>query len=204
MISLETSDILVVDDMQENLSILTWLLTRSGYHVRSVLSGELALKAVQEAVPDLILLDIVLPGIDGFEVCRQLKASEKTKDVPIIFLSALDDTAEKVKAFEIGGVDYQTKPFHAEEVRVRVATHLMLRKMYKTLQEKNLQLQEALDKVKTLKGLLPICAQCKKIRDDQGYWKQLEHYIEQHSDALFTHGLCPDCLQKLYDEEQSG
>lgn len=196
-------NILIVDDSPENLNVLTCMLSKHGYQVRPAISGELALKAVRKAPPDLILLDIMMaPGIDGYEVCRRLKASEQTRDIPVIFISALHDTANKVSAFDAGGVDYITKPFRIEEVLARINTHLALRNLQKHVEEKNAQLAEVLANVKTLRGLLPICASCKKIRDDQGYWKQLEEYIENHSEALFSHGLCPDCAEKLYADQQ--
>lgn len=195
-------NILIVDDTPENLTVLTRMLAEQGYLVRPAISGELALKAVKTSPPDLILLDIMMnPGIDGYEVCRQLKADQTTHDIPILFMSALHETVNKVKAFEFGGVDYITKPFQVEEVLARVKTHLALRNLQKHLEEKNAQLEDALARVKTLRGLLPICARCKKIRDDQGYWKQLEDYIENHSEALFSHGLCPECMETLYGEQ---
>lgn len=196
-------NVLIVDDSPENLSVLTRMLSEQGYQVRPAISGELALKAIRKAPPDLILLDIMMtPGIDGYEVCRQLKSSDQTHDIPIVFMSALHDTVNKVKAFEVGGVDYITKPFQIEEVLARVNTHLALRNLQKHLEEKNAQLEEALANVKTLRGLLPICANCKKIRDDHGYWKQIEVYIESHSDALFSHGLCPECANALYADQE--
>lgn len=194
------TDILIVDDTPENLTVLTQMLAQQGYRVHPAISGKIALKAALNAPPDLILLDIVMPDMDGYEVCRQLKNHKKTHDIPILFMSALHETTDKVKAFELGGIDYITKPFQEEEVLARVRTHIALHNLQKRLEEKNAQLQEALDKVKTLKGLLPICASCKKIRDDKGYWNRLEEYIESHSDALFSHGLCPECLEKLYCE----
>ncbi|GAK52023.1 two-component response receiver and regulator protein [Candidatus Moduliflexus flocculans] len=200
MIRFDAYNILVVDDTPENLELLTQILAMQGYHVRPAINGQVALHTIQATPPDLILLDIIMPGIDGFEICRQVKANPDTHDIPVIFISALDDAENKIKAFEVGGVDYISKPFYPEEVNARVATHLALREMYRELQEKTAQMQEALDNVKTLSGLLPICASCKKIRDDHGYWTQLEKYIERHSDALFSHGLCPDCLRKFYAE----
>lgn len=196
-------NILIVDDSPENLSVLTRMLSEQGYQVRPAISGELALKAVRKSPPDLILLDIMMaPGIDGYEVCRQLKNDTLTHDIPIVFMSALHDIPNKISAFEAGGVDYITKPFQIEEVLARVNTHLALRNLQKHLEEKNAQLEEALANVKTLRGLLPICANCKKVRDDHGYWKQIEVYIESHSNALFSHGLCPDCADKLYADQE--
>ncbi|MDM8554574.1 response regulator [Desulfococcaceae bacterium HSG7] len=136
------NDVLIVDDTPENLKILMQILTEQGYLVRPVLNGELALQVVQKAIPDLILLDILMPGTDGYEVCRRLKAKERTRNIPIIFISALDETMDKVKAFDLGGVDYITKPFQAEEVLARVKTHLNLRNMQIQMQAQNQQLRQ--------------------------------------------------------------
>jgi len=135
-------NILIVDDIKENLRILSSILTEQGYQVRPALSGQLALTAVQESPPDLVLLDIMMPGLDGYEVCRRLKANEQTQDIPVIFISALDEVFDKMTAFSIGGVDYITKPFQIEEVLARVYTHLALRNMRQKLKSKNEQLQE--------------------------------------------------------------
>ncbi|MEA5467967.1 adenylate/guanylate cyclase domain-containing protein [Spirulina sp. 06S082] len=140
--SLETSsgDILAVDDAPNNLRILSSLLSKKGYRVRSVISGEMALKAAQSAPPDLILLDINLPRMDGYEVCQKLKDNEITRDIPVIFISALSDVLDKVKAFAVGGVDYITKPFQFAEVVVRVENQLRLRRLQKELELQNTQL----------------------------------------------------------------
>ena len=124
------NDILIIDDTPENLTILLQILTQQGYQVRPALSGEIALKAVQEEIPDLILLDIMMPEMNGFEVCSKLKSDIRTQNIPIIFISALGDTEDKVRGFQAGGVDYISKPFHAAEVLARVKTHLALRNMY--------------------------------------------------------------------------
>ncbi|MEW5958532.1 MAG: response regulator, partial [Chloroflexota bacterium] len=118
------NNILIVDDMPANLKVLAVMLAEQGHQVRPALSGQLALTAVQEAPPDLILLDVAMPDMDGYEVCRQLKADEQTAAIPIIFISARDETEDKVKALTLGGVDYITKPFQVEEVLSRVNTHL--------------------------------------------------------------------------------
>ncbi|WP_204103513.1 MULTISPECIES: adenylate/guanylate cyclase domain-containing protein [Spirulina sp. CCY15215] len=140
--SFETSsgDILAIDDVPNNLRILSSLLSQKGYKVRSVISGEMALKAAQSAPPDLILLDINLPRMDGYEVCQKLKQNEITRDIPVIFISALSDVLDKVKAFAVGGVDYITKPFQFAEVVVRVENQLRLRRLQKELESQNTQL----------------------------------------------------------------
>lgn len=121
------ASVLVVDDTVENLRLLSNLLNEHGYEARPVTTGKQALQAVEHDPPDLILLDISMPEMDGYEVCRRLKASALSKDIPVIFLTALTETAHKVRAFEAGGVDYITKPFQVDEVLARVATHLALR-----------------------------------------------------------------------------
>jgi len=127
-------DILIVDDMPDNLRLLSTMLTCYGYQVRKAINGQLALQGAQISPPDLILLDINMPKMNGYQVCEKLKLSEKTKDIPVIFISALDDVMEKVKAFEVGGVDYITKPFQIEEVLARVQNQLSLRLLQSQLQ----------------------------------------------------------------------
>jgi len=140
LIEPDKSNILIVDDTPENLKTLTAILSERGYQARPVLSGEVALTAARKKAPDLILLDIRMPGMDGYEVCRQLKQDERTRDIPVIFISALEEVRDKIKAFEAGGQDYVTKPFQAEEVLARVETHLALYHLQKKLGERNTQL----------------------------------------------------------------
>ena len=137
-------DVLIVDDTPANLRLLSQMLAEHGYHVRPVPDGPLALAAVQAEPPDLILLDIRKPGMNGYEVCEHLKAGAQTCDVPIIFISALGATQDKVRAFTVGGVDYVTKPFQVEEVLARVETHLALRKLQKQLQDANRKMAQEL------------------------------------------------------------
>jgi len=137
-------NILVVDDTPANLRLLSGMLAEQGYKVRSVINGKMALTAAQAAPPDLILLDINMPEMNGYEVCERLKADQATRDIPIIFISALDATEDKVKAFTVGGLDYITKPFQFEEVLARVETHLALRKLQKRLQDANMRFEQEL------------------------------------------------------------
>ncbi|MEH2155870.1 hybrid sensor histidine kinase/response regulator [Nostoc sp.] len=142
-------NILVVDDTPDNLRLLSAMLTAQGFEVRKALNGKMALTACQMVLPDVILLDINMPGMDGYEVCQQLKADDKTCEVPVIFISALDDVVDKVKAFDVGGVDYIAKPFHGAEVVLRIENQINLRLLQVKLQEKNFLLQQALDNLKT-------------------------------------------------------
>jgi two-component system sensor histidine kinase/response regulator len=135
-------NILVVDDTPANLQLLTTMLKERGYKVRPVPSGELALRAIHSSPPDLILLDVTMPGMDGYEVCARIKADAALRDIPILFISALNETSDKVRAFHAGGVDYVTKPFQLEEVEARVRTHLELRRKTAELERSYAQLQQ--------------------------------------------------------------
>lgn len=136
-------DILVVDDTMVNLRILTEMLAAQGYKVRPVTSGPQALQAAAAIAPDLVLLDINMPGMDGYEVCQRLKAEPDTRDVPVIFMSARDEVLDKIRAFEVGGVDYVTKPFHLEELLARVSTHVSLRALQRQLEDARLLAESA-------------------------------------------------------------
>jgi sigma-B regulation protein RsbU (phosphoserine phosphatase) len=137
-------DVLIVDDTPANLRLLSKMLGEHGYHVRPVLDGSLALAAARAEPPDVILLDIRMPGMDGYRVCEQLKADARTRQIPVIFISALGATQDKVRAFAVGGVDYITKPLQVEEVLARVETHLALRRLQKQLQDANRKMEREL------------------------------------------------------------
>jgi CheY-like chemotaxis protein len=192
--------VLIVDDDPANLELLFQHLSQAGYRVLVAETGQLALERAELAQPEAILLDVMMPGMDGFETCRRLKQQATTHAIPVIFMTALADTADKVKGFAAGGVDYVTKPFQPEELLARVQAHTTVYLLQKELRRKNSELEAALSQVKRLSGLLPICASCKKIRDDQGYWQDVAVYIQDHSEAELSHGLCADCAKRLYPE----
>lgn len=146
-------NILVVDDVQENLRLMVGILKSSGYKVRPVTSGPLALEAAKKMPPDLILLDINMPGMNGYEVCEQLKTIPDLADIPVIFLSALNEMEDKVKAFKVGGVDYVTKPFQFEEVHARVECQLKLRQLRLNLETRNRDLAESNAKLREAERL---------------------------------------------------
>ncbi|MCU0567799.1 MAG: response regulator [Oculatellaceae cyanobacterium Prado106] len=155
------ADILVVDDTPDNLRLLVKILTEQGYKVRPIPSGKLALTAAQRTPPDLILLDINMPEMNGYTVCQQLKADARTRHIPVIFLSAMNEVFDKVQAFRVGGVDYITKPFQVEEAIARIQTHLAIRALQHNLQEqqqrlqdKNQELEETLQKLQTTQAHL--------------------------------------------------
>ena len=135
------ANILIVDDVEDNLEILDDLLTFDGHNVQTVRSGEAALQRVRESRPDLILLDILMPEMDGFEVCTLLKADERTKDIPVVFVSSMANIEYKVKGFKVGGVDYINKPFHHAEILVRINTHITMLRLRKHLEEQNAELE---------------------------------------------------------------
>lgn len=196
---MERQKILIVDDTPENLHLLYRTL-RNEYYLFGATSGREALAIAASHRPDLILLDIMMPEMDGYEVCRRLKSSEELKDIPVLFLTALSEYNDELRGLEIGAVDYITKPFKTAVVKRRIETHLALKRKTDQLARSNAELREALENVRALSGLLPICSKCKKIRDDQGYWKHVETYISLHSDVLFSHGYCPECATKAMDD----
>jgi len=179
--------VLIVDDNAQNLRFLGKMMAENGYEPAMARSGAQALEFVLKEKPELILLDIMMPEMDGYEVCKELKSDKFTAHIPVIFLTAKTEIDDLVKGFEVGAVDYVTKPFKSAELLARIKTHI--------------ELKRAREEIQTLRGIIPICARCKKIRDDEGFWKQIEIYIEKHSDAMFSHGLCPDCSNDIYGNE---
>lgn len=196
---MDKQKLLLVDDVPENLHVLYQTL-KDEYDVRSVTSGVACLHVAESLLPDLILLDVMMPEMDGFAVCKRLKESEKLSDIPVIFLTALAEDFNEVRGFEVGAVDYILKPFKPLVVKKRVETQLTIKNQRDLLIKSNNELNEALDKIKVLSGLVPICMYCKKIRDDDGFWNHLESYISEHSNILFSHGMCPECGEKVVSE----
>ena len=194
------SKILIVDDIQENVQILAELLSEK-YRTYFALGGAEALKLVEMIHPDLILLDVMMPDIDGYKVCRLLKENETLRQIPVIFLTSMDRPEEELKGLALGAADYIIKPFNPQLVLQRVGIHIELKLQRDLLKKRNQELEEALVQIKVLKGIIPICSSCKKIRDDAGYWQQVEDYISKHSDVLFSHGICDDCLKSLYPDQ---
>ena len=151
------------------------------------MNAEEAFDLLEKEKPELILLDVMMPAMDGFETARIIRQSPGLKNIPIIFLTSLNETEDIIKGFDAGGVDYVTKPFNPPELLARIRTHI--------------ELKRAREEINTLHGLLPICVQCKKIRDKAGNWQKIETYISERSEAEFTHGMCPECMRKLYPPE---
>ena len=148
----------------------------------------------------MIILDIIMPVMSGYEVLRNLKQNASLKEIPVIFITALNQEDQETRGLTLGAVDYIPKPFNAAIVKLRVRTQLELKLQRDVLIHRNEELQKALAKIKTLSGLLPICASCKKIRDDQGYWTQLESYISEHSGGRIH----PWLLSGMHEKTVSG
>jgi CheY-like chemotaxis protein len=169
-----SSTILVVDDIPENVEILARQLTRRGYKVQRAANGTLALQAARQTPPDLVLLDINMPGLSGFEVAAQFKQDKALREIPVIFLSALEETADKVRAFESGGVDYVTKPFQFDEVEARISTHLKLRRLQLELAERNRAFEAANHELRRLEALRANLAAASKFGMWWTYYQQFD------------------------------
>ena len=200
MKTLYSSSVLVVDDTRINVDLLVLLLQKMNYIVCVAESGKEALQKIATNPPDLVLLDIMMPEMDGYETCRRIKSNPLSKHIPIIFITALNETKDKMKGFEVGGVDFITKPFEVQEVLARVKAQLTIQHLHRTLAAKNSELEKALAEVKSLQGIVPICSKCKKIRNDDGFWQRVEQYVSERTGAKFSHGYCPSCLQSEIDK----
>jgi DNA-binding response OmpR family regulator len=151
--------------------------------------------------PQLALLDWQMPGMDGLEVCRKVRAHPAMNSIYLVIATVRQSQQDVLAGFEAGANDYITKPFHAQELRARLRVGRRVVELQATLATRIAQLQDALSRVKQLQGLLPICSYCKRIRDDHDYWQQVETYMSEHSQATFTHGICPDCYEKFFKTE---
>ena len=235
-------EILIVEDSPTQALKLQQFLENNSYSVSVANNGMSALSYLQKSTPKLIISDIVMPEMDGYELCRKIKSHERLKSIPIILLTTLSEPEDIVNGLECGADNFVTKPYDENLLLSRIQYILVNQKLRQkpsldmgmevffagkkffinsdriqildllfsayedTLQQKrilerlNKELQDALDTITALEGMLPICANCKKIRDKSDEWEVLEVYIEKHSEAQFTHGICPDCMEKLYPE----
>ena len=185
--------ILIVDDQEADVRLLERMLRGAGYvSITSTMDPGGVCELHRKNRYGLILLDLLMPGMDGFQVMEGLKEIEPDGYLPVLVITAQPD--HKLRALRAGAKDFVSKPFDLAEVLARVHNMLEVRLLH-------VELQKALEDVKLLSGLLPICMWCKKIRDDQGYWNAIEHYLGQHSEAEFSHGICPDCKRKYFEEE---
>lgn len=196
--------ILVADDESVSRRILQSMLEDWGYSVRVCTDGAVAWELLQRAdAPPLVILDWVMPRMNGLEVCRKLRAVFKPCPTYVVLVTSKDQNADIVTGLDAGADDYVAKPFNREELRARVQVGERVVELQRRLAERVRELEAALADVKHLSGLLPICAYCKKIRNDQNYWQQVESYVSEHSEAQFSHGICPDCYETVVKTELS-
>ena len=194
--------VLVAEDQAVSRHILVANLRQWGYEVMAVGDGTKAWEVLQaEEAPQLVILDWLMPGMDGIEICRQIRKRPHTRLIYLILLTARRGQEDKVTGLQSGADDYITKPFNREELRARVQVGIRVLELQGALAQRVRELEDALSRVKTLQGLLPICSYCKKIRDDQNYWQQVEGYISDHSGAQFSHGICPECYAQYVQPE---
>lgn len=197
---LPTSTILIVDDHPATRKLLEDILQRQ-YHVLLAENGAQALDLLRDTSRiDLILLDIIMPGLNGYEVCQQVRDNPQTAETPVIFLTIMEEDHNEARGFAVGVNDYIIKPISRLRLLARVKNQLALHQKQQELELKNCELQAALDQISTLHGILPICSFCKQIRNDQGAWQRLEEYIQRHSEAEFSHSICPKCAKEHYPE----
>ena len=204
---------LVVDNAPDDRELIQAILTAEGQ--TEVLTAESAHDAFRHlalvdhesgnAAIDLVLMDIMMPDMDGISACRRIKAVERLREIPIIMLTGRTVAEDLQMTFAAGAIDFITKPLNSVELLARVSSALALKRAIdirkareRELLERHGQLEQALKEVKVLRGLIPICFSCKKIRDDQGYWHTIEAYIQAHSEVDFSHGLCPECMDKRF------
>jgi len=203
----------VIDDSPDMRKLIQSILTTKGQ--TEVLTAESARDAFRhlaiddhesgDVAIDLILMDIMMSDMDGIRACQRIKAVERLREIPIIMVTGRTDSEDLRAAFAAGAMDYITKPLNSVELLARVSSALALKRAIdirkareRELVERHQQLEQALKEVKVLRGLIPICFSCKKIRDDQGYWHTIEAYIQAHSEVDFSHGLCPECMDKRF------
>lgn len=181
-----------VDDDEVNLKLIGAILQQAGFAgIRYFLRGEDVISELEQSCPDLILLDIMMPGISGFDVLEFLQNHPRRKHIPVIIITAVpmqEDMEPLRKSFELGAIDYICKPFSTVELEMRVKSSLRLEKQRQDL-------EAAAHKIRSLEKLLPICSYCKKVRSDKNYWQEVEVYISDHTDTMFSHSICPSCYE---------
>ncbi len=192
---------LVADDDRVTAEILSRTLQRWEFDVTVARAGGEAWDYLRSAQsPTLAILDWMMPEMDGPEICRRVRQELPLANMYLVLLTARESPSDLVTGLNAGADDYITKPFDAEELRARVQVGVRVLSLQERLAERVAELQAALANVKQLRGLLPICSYCKRIRGDDQYWQQLEGYIGEHSDAQFSHGICPACYAAVSAE----
>jgi Response regulators consisting of a CheY-like receiver domain and a winged-helix DNA-binding domain len=194
--------VLIAEDDPTSRLLLDAVLKRHGYDVVAVTDGIEAWQYLQaDDAPLIAILDWIMPGMDGGEICRRLRAKQTPVQTYVILLTAKNAKNEIVAGLRAGANDYVTKPFVREELLARLQTGMQMVSLQQTLSDRVRELEDALATVKQLEGLLPICANCKSIRDDNDQWNRIEDYVTERSQAIFSHGICPECAHQLYPDE---
>jgi sigma-B regulation protein RsbU (phosphoserine phosphatase) len=193
--------ILIAEDDPVSRCFLEVTLVKWGYEVIATSDGNEAWEAFQREMPTIAILDWMMPGIDGAEVCRRARAIETTTPAYLIMLTAKSEKEDVVKGLCAGADDYITKPFNRHELHARIKVGLRMAELQRNVAVRVVELERALSRVKQLQGLLPICSYCKKVRDDQNYWQQVDSYISKHSEVEFSHGICPECYDRLVEPQ---
>lgn len=200
--------ILVADDDRDVLLLFTTILVDEGYKVFEATTGRGCLASVRSCNPDIVLLDVMLPDMTGIDVCRQIKTDPGLRGTLVILASGARISSEHQAEGLDGGADgYIVKGLANREFLARIRSLVRIKRVEDALREKEDQqnvliseLEKALAEIRTLRGLIPICGSCKKIRDDEGYWDHVEVYVSKRTDAVFSHGICPECAERLYPE----
>jgi phosphoserine phosphatase RsbU/P len=194
--------ILVAEDQLVSRHLLVASLSKWGYEVSAAGDGTQAWEFLRaKDAPQLAILDWLMPGMDGIEICTRIRSTQRSTPIYLILLTSRRGQQDKIHGLQSGADDYITKPFNREELRARVQVGIRVLELQGALAQRVRELEDALSRVKTLQGLLPICSYCKKIRDDRNYWQQVEGYISDHSDAQFSHGICPECYARYVQPE---
>jgi len=193
--------ILIAEDDHTSRAVLAGVLKRKGHEVLVAVNGDEAWQVLRQTEsPALAILDWMMPVMDGLEVVRRVRALPTHRPPYLIILTTKDGKADIIAGLEAGANDYLAKPFDAGELHARVEVGRRMVEMQDALAARLEELRQALDQIKTLRGIVPICANCKQIRDDQGYWNQVEDYVRAHTEAEFSHSICPVCMKELYPE----
>ncbi|GAM09141.1 response regulator PleD [Geobacter sp. OR-1] len=195
--------VLIVDDDLLSIETLSVLLS-ADYSISVARNGLEALESANASEPDVILLDIVMPEMDGYEVIRQLQANPKLCDIPVLFITVMSEAESEIIGLSLGAHDYLTKPYNPKIVRLRVKNHVnfkrnndLVKQQRDLLKQKNEELENTLSRLRKLEGIITICMYCKNIRNEMNSWEQLEKYVSANSDALFSHGVCPECFKRI-------
>jgi DNA-binding response OmpR family regulator len=192
-------NILIAEDDPVSRCFLEVTLVKWGYEVLTACDGTQALEMFQRESPPMAILDWMMPGMDGAEVCRRIRATETATPAYVIMLTAKSEKEDVVEGLGAGADDYVTKPFNRQELHARIKVGLRMAELQNALLERVTELEGALKRVKQLQGLLPICSYCKKVRDDQNYWQQVDTYISRHTDVAFSHSICPTCYDLVLE-----